>query len=155
MGHSKSALDLLFWLLLPFYFSFAGGSALTAAETGREADTSRIFAVVSKLTPEPFFDDVGAGCLTEALRHPNVECRYVGTQTLDAQGQADVIDRLIEEGNISGLAVAVIDVDITGAAIDRAAEAGIPVITFDSDAPGSRRFAHIGTNDFELGQSFA
>ena len=150
MGHSKSALDILFRLLLPFYFSCAGSSALAAAETGREADTSRIFAVVPKLTPEPFFDDVGAGCLAEALRHPNVECRYVGTQTLDAQGQADVIDRLIEEGNISGLAVAVIDVDITGAAIDRAAEAGIPVITFDSDAPGSRRFAHIGTNDFEL-----
>ena len=157
MEHSKSALDLLFWLLLPFYFSCTGSSALAAAaEEGREAaDTSRIFAVVPKLTPEPFFDDVAAGCSAEALSHPNVECRYVGTQTLDAQGQASVIDRLIEEGNISGLAVAVIDVDITGAAIDRAVEANIPVITFDSDAPGSRRFAHIGTNDFELGQSFA
>ena len=157
MEHFKSALDLLFWLLLPFYFSCTGSAALAAAaEEGREAtDTSRIFAVVPKLTPEPFFDDVAAGCSAEALRHPNAECRYVGTQTLDAQGQASVIDRLIEEGNISGLAVAVIDVDITGAAIDRAVEASIPVITFDSDAPGSRRFAHIGTNDFELGQSFA
>ncbi len=35
--------------------------------------------------------------------------------------------------------------------IDAAAAAGIPVITMDSDAPGSQRLYFIGTNNLEAG----
>ena len=34
--------------------------------------------------------------------------------------------------------------------IDAAVAAGIPVVTFDADAPGSKRIAYIGTNNKDL-----
>jgi len=41
------------------------------------------------------------------------------------------------------------------AAVDRAVEAGIPVVTLDSDIPGSRRIAHVGTDWFRMGGAMA
>ena len=38
-------------------------------------------------------------------------------------------------------------------AIDAAVAHGVPVMTFDSDAPGSRRFAYAGVDDFKAGQA--
>ena len=36
--------------------------------------------------------------------------------------------------------------------IEAATAAGIPVITFDADAPGSKRMAYIGTNNKDFGR---
>ena len=140
--------------------------SITAFASAQGEAASAVYAVVPKFTTGPFFDEVRRGCTAAAAAasaaqsNVNATCQFIGTQELDAQGQADIIDALIgnDEGNassIAGLAVSVIDLDITGAAIDRAMEAGIPTITFDSDAPNSQRLAHVGTNNFEFGHSFA
>jgi ribose transport system substrate-binding protein len=46
----------------------------------------------------------------------------------------------------------VADVSVLQPGIDAAVSAGIPVITMDSDAPGSRRLYFIGTNNLSAGQ---
>jgi ribose transport system substrate-binding protein len=46
----------------------------------------------------------------------------------------------------------VVDVALLQPEIDAAVNAGIPVITMDSDAPGSRRLYFIGTNNLEAGR---
>ena len=108
------------------------------------------FALVPKFTNYSFFDAAGEGCVAMAAELGNVTCKYVGTDVGKAEAQADLIVSLIDQG-IDGLSVAVIDEEITGKAIRKVIEAGIPVITFDSDAASSGRLAYIGTDNHAFG----
>jgi ABC-type sugar transport system substrate-binding protein len=126
---------------------------------GRKEDGMLHFVVVPKLVDEPFFDSAAKGCSARAQELGNVVCHYIGYPVADALEQAAVIRRLTEDprpylniSRVDGLAVAVLEAEITGSAIDKAVAAGIPVITFDSDAPASKRSAHISTDNYAFGQ---
>jgi ribose transport system substrate-binding protein len=54
--------------------------------------------------------------------------------------------------NVDGIAVTPIDPDAFAPVIDKAIEQKIPVVTFDSDSPKSKRLAYVGTNNFEAGK---
>lgn len=60
------------------------------------------------------------------------------------------IDDFITQG-VDGLAISVSDAAAATTMIDKAVAAGIAVITFDSDAPESKRTAYVGTNNKEFG----
>jgi len=51
----------------------------------------------------------------------------------------------------SGILVSPADPQLLKGEIDAAIAAGIPVITVDSDAPGSRRLFFVGTNNYQAG----
>lgn len=53
---------------------------------------------------------------------------------------------------VDGIAVTPISAEAFSPVIDAAVAKGIPVITFDSDAPKSKRIAYIGTNNYEAGK---
>lgn len=72
----------------------------------------------------------------------------------DAQKQADLISALAARG-AAGIAVSASDASKLKGAIDSAVESGVPVVTFDSDVPTSKRFAYFGTDDFEAGAALA
>jgi len=69
----------------------------------------------------------------------------------NAQMQADNIETLVTTG-ASGIAVSCSDANKVTDAINHAVASGIPVVTFDSDAPKSNRFAIYGTDDEKCGQ---
>jgi ribose transport system substrate-binding protein len=69
----------------------------------------------------------------------------------DAQKQADAIEQLARQG-ADGIAVSCSDANACTPAIDKAVQAGAVVITFDSDAPRSKRLAYYGTDDKTCGQ---
>lgn len=68
----------------------------------------------------------------------------------DAQKQAGFIEQLVVSG-CDGLAVSCTDASKTTAAINKAADKGIAVACFDSDAPASKRFVFHGSDDEEIG----
>lgn len=108
------------------------------------------FAVVPKAMNNPFFDFARDGCVDRAAELGNIECIYIGPVEHEPATQSQIIEDLITQG-IDGLAVSVADVAAATTVINRAVEAGIPVITFDSDAPDSDRTAYIGTNNYDFG----
>lgn len=69
----------------------------------------------------------------------------------DAQKQAEAIEQLVLAG-AEGIAVSCTDANKLTATIDRAVENGVPVATFDSDAPASKRFVTYGVDDIECGR---
>jgi ribose transport system substrate-binding protein len=69
----------------------------------------------------------------------------------DAQKQADAIDQLVLAG-ANGIAVSCSDANKVTPAINNAVKNGVPVVTFDSDAPASARFAMYGVDDYKAGQ---
>jgi len=69
----------------------------------------------------------------------------------NAQQQADNIEQLVLAG-ANGIAVSCSDANKVTDAINRAVKNHVPVVTFDSDAPQSMRFATYGTADKECGE---
>ncbi len=68
----------------------------------------------------------------------------------DAQKQADAIEQLVLAG-AAGISVSVSDANKLTDAINRAVDRGVPVATFDSDAPASKRFVTYGIDDVLCG----
>src|SRR3569832_1972609 len=108
------------------------------------------FAVVPKAMNNPFFNVARDGCLKRAKELGNIECIYKGPVVFEPATQALIIQDFITQ-RVDGLAISVADVAAMTKSIDAATAAGIPVITFDADAPGSKRIAYIGTNNKEFG----
>lgn len=117
------------------------------------------FAVVPKFY-SVFFDQSKTGCIDTAAQIEGVECIYRGPEISSVRLQDQVINQLIDEG-IDGIAVAVTQSKyLVDNSLKRAKEAGIPIVTYDSDFdasinddPKNFRLAYIGTDNFELGKS--
>jgi ribose transport system substrate-binding protein len=69
----------------------------------------------------------------------------------DAKQQADYIRQLVS-GGANGILVSATNAATLVPDINAAVDAGVPVMTFDSDVPQSKRFAYYGTDDLEAGR---
>jgi len=126
------------------------------AASSISADTLK-FAVVPKYQ-SIFFEQSAQGCQDAAEQMQGVECIYRGPKKGDVRQQNKIIEQLIDEG-VDGIAVAVTKSDFLAEhSMQKAAKAGIPVITYDSDFDmptlqkyKNLRLAYIGTNNFKLG----
>jgi ribose transport system substrate-binding protein len=107
-----------------------------------------------------FFEQSKVGCIDAAAEIKGVKCIYRGPDISNVRMQDQVINQLIDEG-VDGIAVAVTQSKyLVNNSLKRAKEAGIPIITYDSDFdasinedPNNIRLAYIGTDNFELGKS--
>lgn len=132
------------------FAAFAAACAIASLPGDPEAaDARKTFALVPKLAGVPFYNDVKRGCEVEAKKL-NVTCVFTGTPKVDEEGQVAIIRELIAR-KVDGLAIAPNNPDTIGIVIKEAQDKGIPVVTFDSDAPKSTRTTFIGTNNYEGG----
>jgi ribose transport system substrate-binding protein len=125
------------------------GIAVAMMATPGFAQTYK-FVIVPKAMNNPFFDFSRDGCQKRAKELGNIECIYKGPVEHEPATQAQIIQDFVTQ-KVDGLAISVADVAAMTKSIEAAAAAGIPVITFDADAPGSKRIAYIGTNNKEFG----
>jgi len=80
----------------------------------------------------------------------NITIDWRTPNTEDAQVQAQRIGQAVNDGADAVLISCSDAAKVTGA-INDAVGKGVPVMTFDSDAPDSKRFAFYGANDEEAG----
>ena len=125
-------------------------AALAVLVAPAQAETKYRFAIVPKAMNNPFFDVARDGCEKRAKELGNVECIYKGPVEHEPATQAQIIQDFITQ-KVDGLAISVADVASMTKSIETATAAGIAVITFDADAPGSKRTAYIGTNNKDFG----
>lgn len=130
--------------------ALALATAWTAGAPPADAADKKVFALVPKLVGVPFYSDVEAGCKAEAEKI-GVECLFTGGTQVDEAEQVRVLRDLITK-NVAGLAIAPNNPASVAASIEAAQAKGIPVITFDSDAPNSKRTSFVGTNNVEGGE---
>src|SRR5690242_14136476 len=84
-----------------------------------------------------------------AAKELNVTVEKIGPQKIDLPAFIASIEQAIVK-KPAGMMVVGWDPSL-GVAIDKAIEAGIPVITIDADVPNSKRLAFVGTDWYELG----
>ena len=128
-------------------YSFFLAAILILSGCAKKAEEKKlVFAFVPKLLDNPVFQLAWQGAQGAAadLGGGKIEVQRFAPVKSDAVEQAQIIESLIEK-KVDGIAVSVNDADALKESIDKAVDAGIPVVTFDSDAPKSKRFAYYGT----------
>ena len=131
-------------------------ASLAAALAGSAAERELIIGLVAKSQGNPVFQAarVGAEDAAKALsakHRMKIKIDWRTPNEEDAQKQAEAIEQLVLAG-AEGIAVSCSDANKLTDAINRAVDNGVPVATFDSDAPASKRFVTYGVDDFECGQ---
>ena len=131
--------------------------AMSVAMSGAHAKD--VFALVPKNMNNPFFDQARDGCKkAEAESKGAFECMYIGPgEHGGGEEQVQILQDLIAK-KVNGIAVSPSNAAAVAVALQAAKEAGIPVLTWDSDLlPDSKalRAAYIGTHNYEIGVNLA
>jgi ribose transport system substrate-binding protein len=113
-------------------------------------------AMIAKSSTNPIFLSARRGAETAAkdlsgkIGAP-IEIMWLTPPQEDGQIQAQRIAQAVNEG-ASAILISCSDAGKLTGAINDAVARGVPVMTFDSDAPQSKRFAYYGVDDYQLGE---
>src|SRR6476659_3147473 len=121
-----------------------------------QAKKTYTFGLMAKSQSNPVFQAarVGAEQAAKDLGAKNgvaVKIDWRTPNEEDAQKQAEAIEQLVLAG-ADGVAVSCSDANKLTDAINSAVKNGVPVATFDSDAPASKRFVTFGIDDIKCGE---
>lgn len=132
--------------------------ALLAGAGAAQAQEEHTFALVPKNMNNPFFDQARDGCMKAQEELDGVTCEYIGPgEHGGGEEQVQIVNDLIARG-VDGIAVSPSNAAAMGRALQKAEEAGIPVITWDSDLlPEDQglRAAYVGTKNYDIGVNLA
>lgn len=123
------------------------------------ADNKITIAWIPKALNNPVFELGRDGALAKAKELTEqgpyeVEVLYVGSVASDMAEQARVMEDMIAQ-NVDAIGVSCNDPDGCMDPINKAVEAGIEVMTWDSDSPDSNRFTYLGVSNYEGGRAAA
>ena len=120
--------------------------SLTSCGGGHGGESYVLIAVNVKIS---YWQTAGAG-FSDAARQLGVGYTFAGPDTYNPAGERDELLQAIQT-KPAGILISVADPEAVDGGIYRAIDAGIPVITIDSDAPASKRLFFIGTNNYQAG----
>jgi ribose transport system substrate-binding protein len=120
------------------------------------AQRAYTIGLVAKSQGNPVFQAARVGAMDaakelSAKHNLNIRIDWRTPNEEDAQKQAEAIEQLVLAG-AAGIAVSCSDANKLTDAINSAVKNGVPVATFDSDAPASKRFVTYGVDDVKCGE---
>jgi len=132
--------------------SLLAASVAVLSVTGcwKPSETKQVFALVPKSVGHIYWAAAEKG-MHAAAQEEGVEGLFMGPETIDVARQITIMEGLIAK-RVAGIAIAPNDPTAVVPVINRAVSAGIPVVTFDSDAPESQRLAYVGTVNTAAGK---
>ena len=128
--------------------------AFTGAATAQ--DKLRL-ALVPKAMNNPFYDLARDGCAQAEKDDAAIECVYIGPGEHTEMEQIQIVQDLISQG-VDGLAVSPSNAPAMAKALRGAVEAGIPIMTWDSDLlteDQGIRATYVGTKNYDIGVKLA
>jgi ribose transport system substrate-binding protein len=132
---------------------FAAGLLVlgVAAFTGCDRHSDKeVFYLVAANSALPYWQTVASG-FNHAAAQFKVTAKVVGPSNFDPQAELQEFQKAVA-AKPAGILISVTDVSVLQPEIDAAIQSGVPVITIDSDAVGSKRLFFIGTNNLEAGR---
>jgi len=112
--------------------------------------TKEVFYLVTANAALPYWQTAAAG-FNRAAGQYKVTAKVVGPDNYDPQAELAELQKAVAT-KPAGILISVADAAVLQPEIDAAINAGIPVLTIDSDAAASRRLYFIGTNNLEAGR---
>ncbi len=129
----------------------------TAACRGSQDPQGLKIALIAKSSTNPVFLSArtGAEAAANELSQKHgipIDIVWLTPPSEDGQVQAQRLTQAVNEG-ASAVLISCSDAAKVTGAIDDAVARGVPVMTFDSDAPDSKRFAFYGVDDLKTGHA--
>ena len=143
--------------------AFACGKGESKSDSGKAParvaahnDSTMRIAVIAKSSTNPVFLAARTGAEAAARElgdknHMRIEIMWLTPPDEDAQVQAQRIQQAVNDG-ADAILISCSDAGKVTGVINDAVARGVPVMTFDSDAPQSKRFAYYGVDDYKTGQ---
>jgi ribose transport system substrate-binding protein len=135
--------------ILKLTHAAAIAATLMGATAAMAKDASEITVAVVPKVAVPFFDDCNAGA-QEAANALGVNYQWVVPQNTQGSTQVKIIEDLIAR-QVDGIAISINEPKSVEGVIQQAVDAGIKVLTFDSDSANSARSMYIGTINEQAG----
>jgi ribose transport system substrate-binding protein len=131
-------------------------SGKAPARVAAHNDSTMRIAVIAKSSTNPVFLAARTGAEAAAKElgdknHMRIEIMWLTPPDEDAQVQAQRIQQAVNDG-ADAILISCSDAGKVTGVINDAVDRGVPVMTFDSDAPQSKRFAYYGVDDSKTGQ---
>jgi ribose transport system substrate-binding protein len=115
------------------------------------ASTEKVTIKIITNGVSPFWDPMQVGMEKAAAKY-GCEASWAGPPNAQIPDQKRLVEDAISR-KFDGLAVSAIDAGALTPNLNQAVDAGILTITFDSDAPKSKRLLYIGTNNYNAGKA--
>ncbi len=131
--------------------ALAAGAGLLARPSVARAAKRYSIAVIPKSLDNPVFYYAHYGAETRAAELGDVDVIWTASTTSDASAEAEVLSGLVAR-HVDAMAVDANAPQPLIAPINQAVDAGIKVITWDSDVPGSKRQLFYGVDSYKMGQ---
>lgn len=146
-------------VLLACWIGVMAAACAAGSDSGGEDGVTRLrIAVIAKSSNNPVFLASRTGAedaareISEAEENLQVEVLWMTPPQEDGQVQAQRIQQAVNSG-VDAILIAVSDAGKVTGAINDAVALGVPVMTFDSDAADSDRFAYYGVDDVATGRA--
>lgn len=117
---------------------------------GARHSPKEVYYLVAFNMSSAYWQTAVAGFKKAAAEY-GVTAKVTGPDNYDSQAELAEFQKAVA-AKPAGILISVSDAAVLQPAIDAAINAGVPVITVDSDAAGSRRLYFIGTNNLEAGR---
>jgi ribose transport system substrate-binding protein len=125
--------------------------AAALAMTACTKTPSKTIGVVPKGSTHIFWRTVNAGALKAASETGYQILWNAPAQEGDRSRQIAIVESMINQ-RVAGIALAPCDRSALSGVVDRAADAGIPVMIFDSGIDTTRRLGYVGTDNRQGGR---
>lgn len=151
----KSWLVLCVLMVCVFLFGMTACSAPATASTQASAPAAvkptsdETYYTVGMHINLPYWQDHKKG-LEAAAAELGVKAVFGGEEGNDAAKQIDIFNQIVAK-HPAGILISPIDPEGIIPSIKAAIDAGVPVVTIDSDAPDSARLCYFGTGNYQAG----
>ena len=130
--------------------STPANSAASLFQAPRKADGDVFIQIVTNGI-SPFWNPMAVG-MQKAAGELGCKAEWSGPRDATVAEQKQMVEGAVAKG-ADGIAISCIEAKASEPIINELIGKKIPVITFDSDAPDSKRLAYIGTNNFNAGKA--
>ncbi len=159
MKVKNAVLACLVVALLVALIGCPGGGRGGSAKDRVTANGKMVIAWIPKALNNPVFEVGRQGALKKAeelsAKGPiKVEVLYTASVQSDAAEQSRVVEDVVAKG-VDAIGISCNDPTALEDPIKKALDAGIPVMTWDSDSPKSGRFTYLGVDNYEGGKAAA
>jgi len=125
-------------------------AAVLVPGCGARHSEKEVYYLIASNISINYWQTAVAGFKKAAAQY-GVTAKTAGPDTYDPKAELAELQKAVA-AKPAGILVSVADASVLQPGIDAAISAGVPVITFDSDAAASHRLYFIGTNNLEAGR---
>lgn len=144
---------LIFAVIVMYYFRPSGLDSWRDVDKSLQGDSGEQYVMVTFQAGIDYWKPVLKG-FEDAAEVLHVSVDYRGSTQYDVHEQITVLEQVIAR-KPAGIALTAMEPTALTASINKAVDAGIPVVLFDSGAADSKAYSFLGTNNYNAGVTAA